>query len=114
MRSLSGVEACCKFAKVLLLPQDAICSPSQVSTPYCTWHTPELAHIAGAYPRVLTIYMNHLVGNFMRKHFMTDLGFTEEGKGSKLNQIHEKAEKNTKSVYRPNQRPIIYQTYQTE
>ena len=31
-------------------------------------------------------YTNHLVGNFMRKHFKTELGFAE-GKGSKFTQI---------------------------
>ena len=36
---------------------------------------------------VLTIYTNHPVGNFMRKHFLTELGFTEYGKGLKRIQI---------------------------
>ena len=33
----------------------------------------------------ITIYTNHPVGNFMRKHFLTEHGFTEDEKGSKHN-----------------------------
>ena len=39
----------------------------------------------------------HPVGNFMRKHFMTELGFTEEGNGSKRTQIHWKDRKDSKT-----------------
>ena len=35
-----------------------------------------------------TIYTNHPVGNFMRKHFITDFSFTEETKGLKIIQLH--------------------------
>ena len=38
--------------------------------------------------RVLTIYKNHPAGNFMRKQFITDLGFTEVIHGSKITQLH--------------------------
>ena len=56
-------------------------------------------------PRILAIYKNHPVGNFMRRHFLTEPGFTEEGKGSKLTQIQWKYGKESKTFISPT---IIY------
>ena len=37
---------------------------------------------------VLTMYTNHLVGKFIHKHFITDVGFMEGIKDSKIMQLH--------------------------
>ena len=51
-------------------------------------------------PGVLIIYTNHAVGNFMCKHFMTELDFTEEGNGSKcIPKFTENTEKSAKSAF---------------
>ena len=51
-------------------------------------------------PGVLTIYTNHPVGNFMRKHFLTELGFTQAAQAQDVNKLFNSDTVTQRTIYR--------------